>query len=479
MEGEKIEQARDALTYVLEHLNSEDRFNVVSFSTGVRPFASGLRPASEREEAIAWVNQLDAVGGTDINRALLEALAQVDPERPTVLIFLTDGLPTEGVTEIEQILSNVDSVTPDNVRLFPFGVGYDVNTVLLDTLAQEHRGTTGYVRPDERIDEEISAFYASVSTPVLTDIELDFGDVVVADTYPDPLPDLFAGTQLILTGRYRGEGPVRIDLTGLVDGEVQEFVYEGVFSEEGGDEFIPRLWATRKIGHLLTEIRLHGEREEWVDAVIDLSVRYGIITPYTSFLIQEDLWTEAGREDAAQELMATPSAASGAPAVEMADAEAGLREAEAAGPGMLPEEAARTVRQVGSKAFVLRDGVWTDTTFDPETMVPLQVGFGSDGYFDLLESRPEWGEYFAVGQQVIFVAEGQAYELVLGEGDPVEIPPTRIPEPTAEPPTAVAPTEVPVDVVPQNSLCPGLGLMVGGLTAAVVWLWRGAVVRGR
>ena len=153
----------------------------------------------------------------------------MDSERPTVLIFLTDGLPTEGVTEIEQILANVEAAAPGNVRLFPFGVGDDVNTVLLDTLAQQHRGTSGYVRPDERIDEEVSGFYAKISTPVLADIEMDFGDVLVEDTYPYPLPDLFAGTQLVLAGRYRDSGATRITLTGKVNGETARVYLRGQF----------------------------------------------------------------------------------------------------------------------------------------------------------------------------------------------------------------------------------------------------------
>ncbi|HID88509.1 MAG TPA: VWA domain-containing protein, partial [Anaerolineae bacterium] len=157
MEGEKLQQAKEALAYVLEHLNEEDRFNVIAFSTGLQTYGAGLRPASEAGEAIGWVRRLPAVGGTDINRALLEALAQVDPERPTVLIFLTDGQPTEGVTEIDQILANIRAAAGPNVRLFPFGVGDDVNTLLLDALANEHRGAPGYVRPYERIDEEVSA----------------------------------------------------------------------------------------------------------------------------------------------------------------------------------------------------------------------------------------------------------------------------------------------------------------------------------
>ncbi|MBN1178019.1 MAG: VWA domain-containing protein [Anaerolineae bacterium] len=451
MEGEKIAQAREALAYVLAHLNPEDRFNVIAFSSGLRQYAPELRPASEGTDAADWVARLDAIGGTDINRALLEAAAQVDPDRTTVFIFLTDGQPTEGVTDVTQILSNVAASLPRTARLFAFGVGDDVNTILLDTLAEQHRGATAYVRPDERIDEEISAFYAQVSVPVLADIELDFGDVRVEEVYPDPLPDLFAGTQLILAGRYRDPGPARITLSGEVEGDAQSFVYEGTFRAAGGDDFIPRLWAARKIGTLLTQIRLHGEEDEWVEAVIDLSVRYGIITPYTSFLIEEDVWTTQGREDAADAFRALPTPpAAGQEAVDAAEGESGLRGAEEVSEEMLPEDAAQVIRHVGSKTFVLRDGVWIDTVFDPETMTPVAVGFGSEPYFDLLTSRPEWGAYLALGQRVVFVADGAAYEVVEGAGEAVVIPPTRTPapgSPTAEPvahtpPSGAAPCSV-------------------------------------
>lgn len=466
MEGEKLEQAKDALVYVLDHLNPGDRFNVIAFSTGLQTYARGLRPAAEADEAAQWVGRLEAVGGTDINRALLEALAQADPERSTVLIFLTDGQPTEGVTEVDQILANVRAAASPNVRLFAFGVGDDVNTVLLDGLAADHGGTTAYVRPYEQIDEEVSALYAKISTPVLTDIRLDFGGVTVYDVYPDPLPDLFAGTQLIVAGRYREGGAARIALIGEVEGEQREFVYEGSFRDEGGEEFIARLWAARKIGYLLTQIRLHGERDEWVDAVIELSTRYGIITPYTSFLIQEDLWTEAGREAAAETLKTLPAVpAFGAPAVEEAEAQADLRAAESVGGEMLPEEVARAVQYVGSKTFVLREGVWTDTAYDPERMTPVRIGFSSDAYFDLLDARPEWGQYMALGTRVLFVVEGKAYEVVEGEGEPTVVVPDQPSEPTE-------PGEPPAEEEPSGGFCPGIGLIPLALGLATTILGR-------
>ncbi len=445
MEGEKIEQAKDALLFVLDNLNAEDRFNIVEFSTGVRAYADGLQSPRRARDAADWVRDISAGGGTDINRAMLEALDMADRERPTVIIFLTDGLPTEGVVEPDLILNNVKQAARSNVRVFTFGVGDDVNTLLLDSMARDLRGASAYVRPGERIDEQVSAFYAKVSTPVLADIELTFRGVRVNDTYPYPLPDLFAGTQLVLVGRYRDGGPATVTLEGTVNGRAQRFTYEDLnFQERGGDEFIAPLWATRKIGYLLNQIRLHGETRELVDEIVKLSIRYGIITPYTSFLVEEPIraLSEEGRSEIAREAYdamgtATPAPASGAQAVEKAVEQAELEAAEA--PAAPAEAYAQQVQIVGDRAFVLKDGVWTDTTFDPTRMSTVKLPFGSDTFFDFLADHPEAGRYFAIGQSVIVVVDGVAYETVASD----EAPQSVLPPSSDEPPSPDRPVTSP------------------------------------
>jgi Ca-activated chloride channel family protein len=438
MRGAKIEQARQALNFVLDNLHDEDRFNIIAFSTATRAYAHDLVSADERGEARDFVDRLEASGSTDINRALLEALALADAERPTILIFLTDGLPTTGEVEIERIIANVGDAAPDNVRIFPFGVGYDVNTILLDTIAQNQRGASGYVRPEEAIDEKVSAFYAKVSTPLLADLALDLGQVSSGDVYPYPLPDLFAGSQLVVVGRYRDGGETTIRLTGEVNGEEQVFEYEGVRLAEAGDDgaaFIARLWATRKIGYLLQQIRLHGEEGELVDEVVELSVRYGIITPYTSFLVEEPemALSEEGRAQIVETVeVEAPAAAAGQDAVNRSEGEKLLSQAEApaplptmtAGPGVAggSEPLASPVRYVGDKTFLLHDGVWTDTTYDAGRTETVAVEFGSDDYFALLAARPAWGQYLALGEHVIVVLEGTAYEVREGEAPPLDLP---------------------------------------------------------
>lgn len=430
MEGEKLEQAKAALTYVLEHLNPEDRFNIVEFSTGVRIYSSDLQPASAAPEAVQWVSSLVATGGTDINRALLEGMAMAQAERPTYVLFLTDGLPTEGEVEVPNILNNVSQATPDNVRLFAFGVGDDVDTILLDTLVQDHHGSSSYVRPGERLDEVVSTFYGRVSTPLLTDVTVQVDGVQVEEVYPQPLPDIFAGTQLVVVGKYRAGGPAKVTLTGQVNGQPQTYVYEDrTFASAGGDDFLPRLWATRKIGYLLNQIRLHGENNEWIQAIVDLSVKYGIVTPYTSYLITEDeILTQTGREEAAARQAAEPTAeASGSGAVDAAEASGGMATSEQAAPvsGGEGDDAdgyggGGAVQVVGHRAFLLQDGVWIETTFDPSTMTTIKVQFASDDYFKLLDLYPDLSGAFALGDRVITIANGIAFEVSTDAQPPID-----------------------------------------------------------
>lgn len=436
MEGDKLVQAKEALNFVLEHLNVEDRFSIATFSTGVRRYARGLQPAPEAAAARRWVAALTAGGSTDINRALLEALADADPTRPTILIFLTDGLPTAGVTEEDRIIADVTDAAAKSARVFTFGVGYDVNTILLDTLARELRGASDYVRPEQRIDEVVSGFYAKVSTPVLADIQIDWGEVFVEDTYPQPLPDLFAGTQLVMVGRYRDGGTTDVVLSGQVNDRPQSFRYGDVqFVKESSADgsaglttsFIPRLWATRKIGYLLNQIRLHGENREMIDEIVELAVRHGIATPYTSFLVDEraDLLTREGREVIGerefQSFQSAPAPVSGATAVQKSQDTTALEQADRAPLAFSAEmpagegRARQVIRAISAKTFILRDEVWTDTTFDPAQMATTKINFGSERYFELLTQHPGWAPYFAAGQHVIVVLDGQAYEIV-GEG---------------------------------------------------------------
>lgn len=472
MEGEKMAQAQAAVASIIDNLRPFDRVNIISFSTGVRTYLPALTPVGDAGDPTQFINSLEALGGTNISQALLEALSQVDESRPTTILFLTDGLPTEGVVDVPTLLSAVDRATPANVRLFAFGVGDDVDTYLLDSLTSTHRGTTSYVRPYERIDEEVESLFTKISTPVLADIQLDFGGITVEQMYPSTLPDLFAGTQLVLVGRYRQDGPATITLSGDVNGTPQTFTYSDTqFRASGGDEFIPRLWATRAIGALLQQIRLQGETPELVTSIVNLSVRYGIITPYTSYLIEEDdILSQAGRQGIIDDVMdeeAPPAPVSGEEAINAADAASEM--AEAAAPAFMPTAAptataggaapsepvavaSQAIQIVGNKSFVWRDGRWLDTAY--ELGSPTQaVGFATQAYFDLLQAVPELRPAFALGQAVVVVWNDAVYEVVPTQAGDVSTPvltPTAVPNaPTTAATTPVPPaTSTPIPTTP-------------------------------
>ncbi len=431
MQGEKMDQAKEAARYVLDHLNPLDRFAIVSFATTTRSFSPSLEPAAQADKGKDFLDRLEAMGSTDINRAMIEAVGLAEEVRPTTLIFLTDGLPTEGVTVTGAILDNVARESPDNVRIFSFGVGDDVDTDLLDQISLDHGGASTYVRPGEEIDEEVSAFYRKVKIPVLSDLSLDWGDIIVDQVYPQRIPDLFAGSQLILLGRYREGGPAKITLKGMVNQEERSYTYEDLsFRKEGGDDFIPRLWATRAVGYYLTQIRLYGEKQEWIDSIVSLSTRYGIITPYTSFLVQEkDIFSDKGREEVISDFEEEMAAAAAEPAFgEAAVEKAVYQKSLSAAPvgAAVPVNmsvstgidgtskmvrVSEVLKNVGSKTFLLKNDTWIDTTFD-RSMKTKKVAFLGEEYFDLISQVPVLGSYFALGERVIVVHEGQAYETV-------------------------------------------------------------------
>jgi Ca-activated chloride channel family protein len=245
-------------------------------------------------QGMKWIDALEATGGTAINDALLSALdlrPGKDDGRTFTVVFFTDGQPTIGETNPGKILDTVGTRNTASTRIFTFGVGDDVNATMLDQLAERTRAVSTYVRPSEDIEAKVSGLYSKISHPVLTNLKLSpTAEVSFSEIYPAQLPDLFHGQQLVVLGRYSGKGPAAVRLTGSVGKETRELVYELTFPEKTGDEraFVEHIWARRKVGYLLDQIRANGEKKELVEEVTALAKRYGITTPYTSYLIVPD-----------------------------------------------------------------------------------------------------------------------------------------------------------------------------------------------
>ncbi len=291
MGGEKIDQAKSALKSCISALRADDRFRVIVFRNFVRSLSDEPLEATDKNRAAAheFVERLRAAGGTNTSGALQEALAvETRPGRPHMIVFLTDGVPTVGKTKTSEIVEEVRDLNTSSTRIFCFGVGDDVNTRLLDGLTQLTGSYTEYVRPHDNIKTKVSTFFKRVSDPLLSDISVDYGEADVYDTYPPRPPDLYAGCQVLIAGRFRNPGETALGMKGSGPTDMEEFRFAVEFAEESlTREFISQIWAQRKVAFLLREIRLNGENRELRDEVIRLSKKHGIMTPYTSYLVVE------------------------------------------------------------------------------------------------------------------------------------------------------------------------------------------------
>jgi Ca-activated chloride channel homolog len=460
MAGAKLQQAKKALQFCIENLNADDRFDIVRFSTETESLFGKLNEADSehRKRASNFIADLKPIGGTAIADALQTALkARMEKsERPFVIIFLTDGLPTVGARNSDEIVADVKKA--GDARIFSFGIGSDVNTQLLDQIAEGTRAFSQYILENEDLEVKVSNFYTRIKEPVLTDVRLEFGGGVRTNKlYPAQIPDLFKGDQLVLTGRYSvvagvgdvgRSGEVEAKLTGMANGHEQTFTYKVKF-DDSSNHYVARLWATRRVGFLLDEIRIHGETSELRDEATDLARRYGIVTPYTAYLIVED-------EDRRQVPMAdrsmqsmsadTPARAEvskawdgfkekkdGADAVANARSQNAFKFAEQSGTSIdygaaeslrgfalnvpsAPAESDRLTQYtrqskfVNGRAFFQNGKQWIDGNAQNVTK-RQRVQFNSEAYFDLLKQHPEAAPWMALGQNVLLALDDTVYEI--------------------------------------------------------------------
>lgn len=428
MSGEKMTQAREALRYCLERLGPRDRFGIVAFNSDVEPFRDRLVPATARDDARYFVDQLAAGGGTNIHAALLEAMALVQGSDNGQVIFLTDGLPSVGTTDEGAIRKAVAAANRSGTRLFAFGVGYDVNTRLLDGLAHEAGAFADYISPDETIEGRVAAFFDKVRFPVLTNLELAVEGADVFALAPGALPDLYKGGQVVLAGRYRRAGAATLTLSGEVGGRRRTERYGVRFPEvERERDFVARLWATRRVGQLLDEVRRNGERPALKDEIVALAKEYGLVTPYTAYLVrEEDAVAEEAVRDAGRlqrgsappPVMAAPEAlqqVSGAAAVQASRKVRALQEAQAVD---APAQGAPFVAVEGRLMRRTADG-WQDDAYDGREAT-VRLRFASDAYFAFLRAYPEARAFARLGERVLFRFRDRWVAVGPEEGDVAE-----------------------------------------------------------
>jgi Ca-activated chloride channel homolog len=430
----KMEKARAALLFGIRSLRPGDRFNVINFAGEERMMEASLisADAAGKQRGEHFVNALRPSGGTNINDALIAAARQFQAnQRPRMLVFMTDGRPTVGTTDPAKIIANFKAANKVDLRVFPFGFGYDVNTALLDKLGSENSGISDYVQPKEDLEVKVSNFFARVSSPVLSDIELDMGGAETELQYPRNLTDIFRGMQAIVVGRYRNAGDLQnitIALRGRAGGAQRTFRITGqaLPLRDESNDFLPRLWATRRAGWLIERVRLNGETKELRDEIIELGTRYGIVTPYTSYLATDGSMAGMSRAD----MRARPAAKSAPPAVSASSGDLAVkmsvRQNSMMGTTSVSAEGREadeqviirnnaTSRYVANKNFANEDGVWIDAEYSSQRGLPeVKVVFGSDAHLALAASHRDMARYLALGENVVVVWKGKVYRVVAG-----------------------------------------------------------------
>jgi Ca-activated chloride channel homolog len=421
MSGEKFEQARGAMHQLLGTLGASDRVRLIAFSSGVRSWREGWTAATRHElqDARQWIDDLRADGGTNISGALEEAFSVTTPaSRLPVVVFMTDGLPTNGETDAERIAAMAES-RRGRARVFAFGVGYDVNTALLDRLSEAARGTTQYVRPGEDVEEALATLAARIRYPVLTDLALERNGLRISEVYPRNLPDLFAGEELVLFGRYEGGGNAGIAITGRRGERHERFTTDvRVPARTERNEYLARLWASRKIGDLDRRIRTaqadgasHRQIEEMIEELRRTALRYGLLSEHTAYLVQEpgivanEQFRRRGDVTNAAPPPAAPAAAgsavSGQAAVARAERARQSREAASVADVekaqalaldqiVVTGSGASGTRVVAGRSFRQRNNVWEDVSHAASKRV-VHVEPYSRAYFALLQALPELG----------------------------------------------------------------------------------------
>jgi Ca-activated chloride channel family protein len=438
MVGSKFKQAQKALEFCINSMSEESQFYVCNFSTEAEAYKSAMTKMNQdtREGALNYIRKLEAIGGTNISAALemsLKALSNSDSGNPRFLVFVTDGKPTAGTTNAEDILKDVEQQNQGKVRIFSFGVGDSLNATLLDNLAQENGGVSEYIGENEDMEIKISALFSKLTHPVLTDVGLQFHNVEVSQVYPRRVHDVFRDSNIMVLGRYSGPGAARITLTGRLKDERIKVDYEANLPRvEQQNSFIAKIWATRKIGFILEQIRKNGADEELKNEIITLAKRYGILTPYTSYLVMEDqtpdrinlrrsmapqgvTHDEFRAESKRYSVNRLESLSEGSDAVGASRELNSMKMA--AAPSYTSPQKTRTrgltmpeMKEVAGKTFYLIDETWIDSQVKNKE-ITLTLEAWSDEYFALLKKHPQLGRYFSLGEKVIVDFDGRVIEV--------------------------------------------------------------------
>lgn len=291
MDGRPIEQAKAAVRWALARLTPDDTFQVVRFAARAELMADrplSATPANVRR-AMQYLEKFSTGGGTVLLDGLRKVLSSsADASRPRYVVFLTDGY----IGNEAQVLGALQK-TLGGSRVFSVGVGPAPNRFLLEHMAKLGRGAVAYLGLADRPDEIMAQYFGAISRPALTDLAIDWGGAEAVEVYPRRLPDLCVGRPVTVVGRFRGQGPSRVRVTGKVGGKVRAFDVETNGAEPSAAA-LPAVWARMKIGDIGGRLAAAPNDGEAAQHVRRVALEHGLMSAYTAFVAVDSMTRTAG-----------------------------------------------------------------------------------------------------------------------------------------------------------------------------------------
>ena len=435
MSGKKMQQSIAALNFLMENLNDGDYFNIITYNSRVDTYQKKLIKynSSSQKEAKDYIFSITAGGGTNINDAVLEGLkfTENNDRRPNYILFLTVGRATSGITSESGIINSISENNKNNARIFTFGVGNDVNARLLDRISSDNGGTVEYVSPEEDIETAVGTLYANISNPVMTNIEIEISGTNIRETYPEKLPDIFEGGQLVWVGSYDKAGSKKVVITGDIGGTKKKFEYKLTFAKEGENiqnQYVEKIWASKRVSYLLTQIDQNGQEPELVEELVSLSKEFGILTPYTAFLAKEDvdLADHSTMIQKSSQQLDKLQQTSGSSANKQRAYKNNLALDSGGGKknnqenvvyefhgDELVQSTTENMKVVGGKTFYKRNGEWIDGSLDKIDENAITLTQFSDEFFELSkQNSAEMNSLMTFTENVVVEINGQVYNIV-------------------------------------------------------------------
>ena len=303
-----------------------------------------------------------------------------------------------------------------------------MNGTFLDRIAVQNHGLSEYVLPTDDLEAKVPGFYSRMQSPLVLDTRIELVGGGVHDVYPREIGDLYGGHQILITGRYRKPGKAELVISGRRGGEPFELrvpVTLAPGARIGDQEVVARIWAARKVGYLVDEVRLNGESKEVVDEIVRLGTRFGILTEYTSFLAAEEtdlLAFEANGRRAGLELLDRSKEESGAHGVAQAANSKSRQRAQTAETenGWYDENGRPTivagVQCVNGKSLFKRGDAWLDAVV-PEGIEAKDVTLFSEPFFSMLDANPWLNRVVSRTGSLICEVNGEYVRFLQPSGD--------------------------------------------------------------